>query len=108
MVRGFRLKALFGTLYPLNESRDDSILEELAFFRIGKILKLKFDEAAVFGRVWLRAPLPAAHRDPRGEAETIIQDLLQRRRRVFGPAHPPTAWCEAELVIVRRHCLGFE
>ena len=31
-----------------------------------KILKLKFDEAGVFGRVWLRAPLPAAHMLVRG------------------------------------------
>ena len=31
----------------------------------GKILKLKFDEVGLFGRLWLRAPAPAVHRDPK-------------------------------------------
>ena len=44
---------------------------------------------------------PNATRDDLCEAETIMQDVLQRRRRVFGPAHPSTAWCEAELARVR-------
>jgi len=43
---------------------------------------------------------PNATRDDLREAETIMQDVLQRRRRVFGPAHPLTAWCEAELARV--------
>ena len=44
---------------------------------------------------------PNATRDDLREAETIMQDVLQRRRRVFGLAHPSTAWCEAELSRVR-------
>jgi len=28
------------------------------------------------------------------ECETIMQDVVQRRRRVFGPAHPETRNCE--------------
>ena len=31
------------------------------------------------------------------EAETIIQDVVQRRRRVYGPAHPDTLNAEAYL-----------
>ena len=29
------------------------------------------------------------------EAESILRDVVQRRRRVFGPAHPHTRNCEA-------------
>ena len=35
------------------------------------------------------------------EAETIMQDVVQRRRRVFGPAHPDTLWAEENLSVVR-------
>ena len=35
------------------------------------------------------------------EAETIIQDVIQRRRRVFGPAHPQTHDAEQALSLVR-------
>ena len=35
------------------------------------------------------------------EAETIMQDVVQRRRRVFGPAHPDTVCAEATLSEVR-------
>ena len=45
---------------------------------------------------------PNATRDDLREAETIMQDVLQRRRRVFGPAHPSTVWCEGELARVRK------
>ena len=31
------------------------------------------------------------------EAETILQDVVQRRRRVFGPAHPDTRRAETAL-----------
>ena len=31
------------------------------------------------------------------EAETIMQDVVQRRRRVFGPAHPDTRHAETAL-----------
>ena len=31
------------------------------------------------------------------EAETIMQDVVQRRRRVFGPAHPDTLRAEGSL-----------
>ena len=44
---------------------------------------------------------PNATRDDLREAETIMQDVFQRRRRVFGPAHPLTVWCEGELARVR-------
>ena len=53
---------------------------------------------------WLAEALrrdPDATRDDLREAETIMQDVLQRRRRVFGPAHPKTTWCEGELARVR-------
>ena len=35
------------------------------------------------------------------EAETIMQDVAQRRRRVSGPAHPDTLSAEKMLSIVR-------
>ena len=35
------------------------------------------------------------------EAETIMQDVVQRRRRVFGPAHPETRAAERELSSTR-------
>ena len=35
------------------------------------------------------------------EAETIMQDVVQRRRRVFGPAHPGTRDSEDALSDVR-------
>ena len=35
------------------------------------------------------------------EAETIMQDVVQRRRRVFGPAHPETHLSETVLSQVR-------
>jgi len=35
------------------------------------------------------------------EAETIMQDVVQRRRRVFGPAHPGTRGAEDSLSHVR-------
>ena len=35
------------------------------------------------------------------DAETIMQDVVQRRRRVFGPAHPDTRQCEELLRMVR-------
>ena len=35
------------------------------------------------------------------EAETILQDVVQRRRRVFGPAHPDTLRVEEALSDVR-------
>ena len=34
------------------------------------------------------------------EAETIIQDVARRRRRVFGPAHPATLEAENEQSLV--------
>ena len=41
------------------------------------------------------------------EAETILQDVIQRRRRVFGPAHPETRTAEFELFkLNRRHTHG--
>ena len=36
------------------------------------------------------------------EAETILQDVVQRRRRVFGPAYPETLRVERTLSAVRR------
>ena len=35
------------------------------------------------------------------EAETIMQGVVQRRRRVFGPAHPETRRAEEVLSAVR-------
>ena len=35
------------------------------------------------------------------EAESILQDVVQRRRRVFGPAHPETGDAEDMLSHVR-------
>ena len=35
------------------------------------------------------------------EAETIMKDVVQRRRRVFGPAHPDTRKSETSLSVVR-------
>ena len=35
------------------------------------------------------------------EAETILHDVVQRRRRVFGPAHPETRQVESTLSLVR-------
>ena len=40
---------------------------------------------------------PKRTRDDLLEAETITQDVLQRRRRVFGPAHPETRKAERAL-----------
>ena len=40
------------------------------------------------------------------EAETILQDVVQRRRRVFGAAHPDTLLSEAALSTVRRKLAG--
>ena len=37
------------------------------------------------------------------EAETIMQDVVQRRRRVFGPAHPDTLRVEDWLPGVREN-----
>ena len=34
-------------------------------------------------------------------AESIMQDVVQRRRRVFGPAHPETVLAERSLSDVR-------
>jgi len=39
-------------------------------------------------------------RDDLLEAETILQDVVQRRRRVFGPAHPETLRCEHGLAFI--------
>ena len=35
------------------------------------------------------------------EAESIMQDVVQRRRRVFGPAHPDTLEAERALSLAR-------
>ena len=35
------------------------------------------------------------------EAETIMQDVVQRKRRVFGPAHPETLDAEKLMSLVR-------
>ena len=42
------------------------------------------------------------------EAETLMEDVVQRRRRVFGPAHPSTRGVEMELSIVRKRCRTFD
>ena len=34
------------------------------------------------------------------EAETIMQDVVQRKRRVFGPAHPETLIAEKVMSFV--------
>ena len=36
------------------------------------------------------------------EAETIMQDVVQRRRRVFGPTHPDAVQAERTLSVVRK------
>ena len=36
------------------------------------------------------------------EAETIMQDVVQRRRRVFGPTHPDAFQAERTLSVVRK------
>ena len=36
------------------------------------------------------------------EAETILHDVVQRRRRVFGPTHPDTREGECNLSNVRK------
>ena len=36
------------------------------------------------------------------EAETIMQDVVQRRRRVFGPAHPDTLRAEGAFLGINR------
>ena len=36
------------------------------------------------------------------EAETIMQGVVQRRRQVFGPAHPNTRWAEKLMSTVRK------
>jgi len=43
------------------------------------------------------AQSPERTRDDLLEAETIMQDNVQRRRQVFGPAHPETLHAEAML-----------
>merc|ERR1712129_162283 len=40
---------------------------------------------------------PERTRDGLLEAETIVQGVLQRRRQIFGPAHPSTRECEQYL-----------
>ena len=45
---------------------------------------------------------PFATGDDLLEAETIMQDVTQRRRRVSGPAHPHTLHAEILLSAVRR------
>ena len=35
------------------------------------------------------------------EAVTLMEDVVQRRRRVFGPAHPQTRNSEAALCVMR-------
>ena len=40
-------------------------------------------------------------RDDLLEAETILQDVVQRRRRIFGPAHPDTLLAEELLFAAR-------
>ena len=42
------------------------------------------------------------------EAETIMQDVVQRRRRVFGPAHPDTLEAERGLSNVRAHSIDVD
>jgi len=37
------------------------------------------------------------------EAETILQDVVSRRQRVFGPAHPKTLEAEGGLAFVRKN-----
>ena len=39
------------------------------------------------------------------EAEAVLDDLIQRRRRVFGPAHPTTLHIEQNLRVVRASSL---
>ena len=43
---------------------------------------------------------PDSTRDDLLEAETILQDVVQRRRRAFGPTHPRTVDAETNLSIV--------
>ena len=53
---------------------------------------------------WLAQALhraPGASREDLREAVSILEGTVERRRRVFGPAHPLTVWCERELVGVR-------
>mmetsp|Transcript_26250 Transcript_26250/g.80787 ORF Transcript_26250/g.80787 Transcript_26250/m.80787 type:complete len:119 (+) Transcript_26250:3-359(+) len=45
---------------------------------------------------------PERTRDDLLEAETILQDVVQRRRRVFGPTHPDTPRVENTLSNVRK------
>jgi len=45
---------------------------------------------------------PEPTRDDLLEAETIMQDVTQRRRRVSGPAHPHTLHAKILLSAVRR------
>ena len=40
---------------------------------------------------------PERTRDDLLEAEIIMQDVVQRRRRVFGPAHPDTRLADTAL-----------
>ena len=42
------------------------------------------------------------------EAETIMQDVLQRRLRVCGPAHQDTRYSESQLSNVREELAEFE
>jgi len=49
---------------------------------------------------WLAQALhkdPDATRDDLREAETLLQDALPHRRRVFGRTHPKSVFCEDEL-----------
>ena len=39
------------------------------------------------------------------EAETIVRDVVQRRRRIMGPSHPKTLHAEEMLSHVRE-CIG--
>ena len=44
---------------------------------------------------------PAATHDELREAETIMQDVVQRRHRVFGATHPATRTSETALARIR-------
>ena len=46
---------------------------------------------------------PERTRDDLLEAETIMQDVVRRRRRVFGPAHPDTLRAEEDLSDMREN-----
>ena len=44
---------------------------------------------------------PERTRDDLLEADAILQDVVQRRRRAFGPAHPDTRFAEDRLSRMR-------